>query len=349
MNSSSEDNKMELRARDIAEMMGVSTATVSLAINNKPGISKKKQQEIINKIHELHCEYLLKEESEHKGNITFTVFKRYGQIVNESPFFNYFLEGINYKLKKNGYNLMFEVMESSSPLEIQIAQLTSTNSCGLIIFGTEMQHDDLRAFKDSSLPFVVLDNAFREYDIDAVSINNTQGIELAIKYLTDNGHRKIGYIRSKTRITSFEERFTAFTYYLKKMGLSFDRQHIIDVEYSEKAAQVDTINYLQSHSDLPTAFFAENDLLGCSAMRGFKEFGYNVPDDISIIGFDNRPVTQLMHPNLATINVPKDIFGPAAVDLLLQRLEGGRTQSLKLEVGTNLIKGGTVKQIGKAL
>ena len=309
MNSSSEDNKMELRARDIAEMMGVSTATVSLAINNKPGISKKKQQEIINKIHELHCEYLLKEESEHKGNITFTVFKRYGQIVNESPFFNYFLEGINYKLKKNGYNLMFEVMESSSPFEIQIAQLTSTNSCGLIIFGTEMQHDDLRAFKDSSLR----------------------------------------YIRSKTRITSFEERFTAFTYYLKKMGLSFDRQHIIDVEYSEKAAQVDTINYLQSHSDLPTAFFAENDLLGCSAMRGFKEFGYNVPDDISIIGFDNRPVTQLMHPNLATINVPKDIFGPAAVDLLLQRIEGGRTQSLKLEVGTNLIKGGTVKQIGKAL
>ena len=76
-----------------------------------------------------------------------------------------------------------------------------------------------------------------------------------------------------------------------------------------------------------------------------QECGYRIPEDISVVGFDNRPISTLVEPQLTTINVPKDIFGPAAVDLLISRLDQGREQSLKVEIGTSLVKRESVKKI----
>ncbi len=104
---------MALRAKDIAEMLGVSTATVSLVLNNKPGVGDQKRQEIIEKIRELGCDYLLKDIPVTNGNIGFVVYKTIGKIVDESPFFNYILEGLNSSLTDYGYNLSFVEKYSS--------------------------------------------------------------------------------------------------------------------------------------------------------------------------------------------------------------------------------------------
>ena len=115
--------------------------------------------------------------------------------------------------------------------------------------------------------------------------------------------------------------------------------------YSEEDVKRDVKKYLEGRKRLPTAFFAENDLIGCSAIRAMQECGYRIPEDISVVGFDNRPISTLVEPQLTTINVPKDIFGPAAVDLLISRLDQGREQSVKVEIGTSLVKRGSVKKI----
>ena len=337
---------MEYRAKDIAQLMNVSTATVSLVINNKPGVSEKKRKEILEKIRELGCEHMLKEGPEHKGSVGFVVYKRFGEIVDESPFFNYFMEGVNGKLNQAGYNLNFNVMNCSMTNEEQLRHIRTMGCDGLIIFGVEMKHDDLRAFKESGLPFIILDNTFSESDVDSVAINNFQGVGLAVKHLYEKGHRKIGYIRCRTRINSFEERQQAFCAYLQQLGLQCEEKYVVNVGYSESDARDGIREYLSSHADdLPTAFFAENDFLGCGALRGIKDMGYRVPEDFSIIGFDNRPITQFVNPKLSTVNVPKDIFGPVAVDLLLERLEEGRTHSIKLQVGTDLIERGSAADL----
>ena len=80
-------------------------------------------------------------------------------------------------------------------------------------------------------------------------------------------------------------------------------------------------------------------------MQAMQELGIKVPDDISVIGFDDRPIAQMVQPKLTTVNVPKDIFGPAAVDLLMSKIRTGREQSVKLEIGTNLIRRDSVKKI----
>lgn len=335
---------MALRAKDIAEMLGVSTATVSLVLNNKPGVGPERRQEIMQKIKELGCDYMLKEQLVNKGVIGFVVYKREGSIVGESPFFTYILEGINSRVSKYGYTLNFVYIDKSMSVEEQEQQLKSGNYEGLIIFAVEMYYDDLQVFKDSGIPFTILDNSFQENDVDAVAINNIQGTSKAIDHLYTMGHRRIGYIRSRVRINSFDERYSAFLRKTERLGMPYCERYVIDVGYSENGVKEDVKTYLQEHKELPTAFFAENDLIGCNAIRAIQEYGLNVPDDISVVGFDNRPICTLIEPQLTTVNVPKDIFGPAAVDLLMSKLEKDREQSFKIEIGTSLVKRGSVKE-----
>ena len=336
---------MALKAKDIAEMIGVSTATVSLVLNNKPGVGELRRQEIIRKIKELGCEYMLKENVMNSGSIGFVVYKRRGNIVNESPFFTCILEGINYSVSKYGYHLNFIYLDKKMSLEEQECLLGNAHCKGLIIFAVEMQYEDLAVFKESGLPFVVLDNSFQENDIDAVAINNTQGTSKALLHLYEMGHRDIGYLRSKVRINSFDERYMVYKNQLKRLGLAFNREYEVDVGYSENEVKQGILNYLKSNSKHPTAFFAENDLIGCSAIHGIQEAGLSVPDDISVVGFDDRPISEVVKPGLTTINVPKNIFGPAAVDLLISKMEKAREQSIKIEVGTNLIIRESVKKL----
>lgn len=329
---------MALRAKDIAEMLGVSTATVSLVLNNKPGVGEKRRQEIIQKITELNCGYMLKEQRINKGTIGFVVYKREGSIIDESPFFTYILEGINSSISRYGYTLNFMYINKNMPRPEQEYQLRAGDYKGLIIFAVEMYYDDLQLFKDSQIPFAILDNSFQENDVDAVAINNVQGTSKAVAHLCEMGHEEIGYIRSKVKINSFEERYSAFKRKIKKMGRVFNREYVVDVGYSEEEVKRDVKSYLRGAARLPTAFFAENDLIGCNAIRAMQECGYKVPEDFSLVGFDNRPISTLIEPKLTTINVPKDIFGPSAVDLLISKIEHGREQSLKVEIGTSLIK-----------
>lgn len=336
---------MRYKAKDIAKELGVSTATVSLVLNNKPGVGEQRRREILEKIQELDCEYMIKDSIVNKGSIGFVVYKRNGSIIAESPFFNFILEGINDSIRKYGYNLNFLYLNKDTPPAEQEYQLKSSGCRGFIIFAVEMQMDDVQMFIDSKLPFTMLDNSFQERDIDAVAINNAQGTSKAVEYLYQMGHREIGYIKSKVRINSFDERRSVFKRKMHRLGLESKPEYVVEVGYSETEMREDFKLYLAQNPKLPTAFFAENDLIGCNAVKSLQEMGHHVPEEVSVIGFDNRPITDVIEPGLTTINVPKNIFGPAAVDLLISRMEKKREQSLKIEVGTNLIVRQSVKKI----
>lgn len=336
---------MALKAKDIAEMLGVSTATVSLVLNNKPGVGEKKRQEIINKIRELDCDYMLKTVPVNHGNIGFVVYKTYGSIIDESPFFNYILEGINHKILESGYRLTFIYLTNKMSVEEQAAHLHAMNCSGLIIFGVEMTRVDLQVFVDSQIPFVVLDNSFEDSDVDSVAINNAQGTSKAVQYLYSMGHREIGYIHCTERIVSFHERFRAFERNLRHLGLRLHEEFVYDVGYSEISVRENMKKYLQNADRLPTAMFAENDFLACHAVLAMQDMGLRIPEDVSVIGFDDRPICQMITPKISTISVPKTIFGGTAVGLLLEKIETPREQSIKTLIGTKLIIRESVKKI----
>ncbi|WP_434309257.1 LacI family DNA-binding transcriptional regulator [Hominifimenecus sp. rT4P-3] len=340
---------MTLRAKDIAEMLGVSASTLSIVLNNRPGVSDKTRTQILDKIKELHCEYLLKgpilaQTPPKKETVGFVVYKRFGDIITESPFFNYTLEGITAALKAQNYDLKFVYLDRELSRKEQEALLLESNCRGFLVYAVEMYEDDLEIFIHTPVPFVLLDNSFQTRDVDCVAINNSQGIYKAMRYLYEMGHRDIGYIKSRVSITSFKERFREYLRQQEEMGLIFHPDHVLEAGYSEPAVNAAMDHYLEHHS-LPTAFLADNDLLACYAMQALKRHGFSIPEDVSIIGFDDRPICRLVDPPLTTVAVPLSLFGPSAIELLLTKIENPRSQSLKVDIGTSLLPRASVAKI----
>ncbi|MDD3212056.1 MAG: LacI family DNA-binding transcriptional regulator [Eubacteriales bacterium] len=329
---------MALKAKDIAKMLDVSASTVSLVINNRPGVSDAKRREIIQRIKELDCGYLIKEQPQTVDNIGFVIYKRKGNIIDEAPFFSYYLESITATLRSMGYNMTVLYMSSNMSIEEQRQVLNNSDCKGFIVFAVEMIYEDMQVFKTSKLPFVMLDNSFQFNDVDTVAVNNMFGIYKATSYLYQRGHRRIGYLRSAVQINSFAERFSTYQTMLDKLGLPFREDDIVTLGYSDTEASADMRTYLATHADYPTAFVSDNDLLACGAIKGIKAAGLRVPEDISIIGFDDRPICLIIEPNLTTMMIPKDAFGTKSVELLIAKLQNKRNYNLKLEVGTMLIE-----------
>lgn len=337
---------MPIRAKDIAEILSVSPATVSIVLNNKPGVSDEVRNTIIGKIKDLNCEYLLKNipKTTNSGTIGFVVYKRVGNIIDESPFFKYSIEQINMCLNQHGYDFKFIYINKKSSYDENRSIIVESHCKGLIIFAVEMYEDDLELFINTHLPFVLMDNSFQTRDVDCVAVNNIQGVSKAIQYLAKMGHKKIGYIKSSIQINSFEERFKEYLNQLQLLELSYSPDFVLETDYSESGVASAVLNFLD-RGVYPTAFFADNDLLGCYALKEFKQNGYRVPEDFSIIGFDNRPICTLMEPQLTTVDIPQDLFGPSCANLLIEKIQHPRKQSIKVDIGTDLIIRSSVQAI----
>lgn len=336
---------MARKAKDIAKELGVSPSTISLVINDKPGVSKEKRREILQKLREEGCEHLLRFSTPERENIGFVVYKRKGNIINEAPFFSYFLESISEQLIKLNYNLSLLYLSSSMSAEEQSMVVADSKCVGFIVFAVEMVYEDMQVFKNSKLPFVMLDNSFLINDVDTVAINNVYGINKAVNYLYQRGHRRIGYIASKVVINSFADRQAAYRSSLKQLGLTLDPQMVVQVGYSDIEARRDMFDYITACQARPTAFVADNDLLACGAMKGIQDAGLDVPGDISLIGFDDRPICALVNPPLTTMMIPKGAFGTNCVDLLVGKIKNTRNYALKIEIGTPLIERESVRSI----
>ncbi len=337
---------MSIKAKDIARILGVSPATVSMVLNNKPGISEARRRQIIGKINELNGGYMLKKNIIATKNIGFVVYKRQGDIINESPFFSLIIEGLSQQAKKHGYTLVLIYINKEMSYDEQLRQILDNHCVGLVIFATEMFEDDLLSFKEINLPIVIVDNYFTDSNYDTVCINNKQGIFKAVNFLAECGHKKIGFIQSKVMINSFEERFLLYRFALNELGLEFDPNYVYDLSYSNDGSYLDMKNILiNDKPSLPTAVVAANDLLAFGAMRAFKESGYSIPQDLSIIGFDDRPICLYADPPLSTIAVSKDIFGLCAIDMLINRLVYKREICFTISIGVELIERGSIRRI----
>lgn len=338
---------MKYKSKDIAKELGVSTATVSLVLNDKPGVGAQRRKEIIDKICEMGCEHLLKSEAVDKGNVGFVVYKGTGEIINEFPFFSYLLENINKSMLLHNYKMNIIYLEQHMTAEEKKQMLIMSQCKGFIIYAVEMYARDLKIFRQIEQPCVYLDNLFPTEAVDTISIDNYLGVHQAVEYLYKMGHISIGYIKSKVKIQSFDERFEAFNKELQEKNLELSKEHIIRVGYLESETTKDVLEYLQHAKNLPTAFLADNDLLACYAVQGLKTMGYRVPDDVSVIGFDNRPICSFTDPTVTTVEIPREDMGIAAVKILFDKMGKKRETSYKSLIGTRLIERESVKNITK--
>jgi len=337
--------------REIAKELNISPATLSLILNNKPGVSDQTRASVLEKVVAMGYGHLIKTEKKayDTQTICFVVYIKHGKILNQHPFFLLLMESIESHARKFGYQILLVTMDSKSPIKERLKSLESINPKGIILFATEMSDEDIRLFTSLSIPYVAIDNDFPRLDVNTVSINNQLGTFQAIDYLVQQGHRNIGYLQSIDSISSFEERRQGYLDALKYFQLSLKSENIHQVRYTEEGSFQDIARLLEQHIQLPTAFVCDDDTIAVGAIRAFRLAGIRVPDDISLIGFNDRPNSAITIPPLTSINVPKASFGSNAVNsiisLIEKREQNSFDRSIKTRIATQLVIRGSVAKI----
>jgi len=334
-------DKMAAKIRQIAEIARVSPATVSLALNNKPGVSPATRARVLGIADDLNKTNGTQPFTTMiKGSVRFLKIVKHGHIVNRDHdvFIAAYVEGMDKEARKHGYNVEITHITIDQIGEF-ISHLNSSSSKGLIILGTELNGRDILAFESVNVPIVVIDTTYDFIKLDFVDMNNGEALYQIIRYFRDNNHRDIGMIWGEdVQARNFELRRLNFEQALRYYDLPFNPKNIITVDSTFNEAYQGVLQHLKKGGKLPTALFSANDLIASACIKAFKEFGIRVPEDVSIIGFDNLPMCEMLDPPLTTMRVSKQQIGEIAMELLVKRVNARPgTPMLKVSVGGELI------------
>lgn len=318
--------------RNLAEKLGVSTATISMVLNNKPGISEETREKVLAKVKAEGYNARRAPAASKKSHDHFSliIYKKHGKVVADTPFFSRLIESIEKEADGEGYRLSIRYISSDS----ELSEFSRSHLEGILLLGTEMAEEDLQAITNLNLPLVVLDNGFPQLPINTVSIDNIGGTTAAVKHLFEKGHTKIGYLKSSILIRNFTERFIGFESALRYNGLKPD--NIISLESTMEGAYRDMKEWLSSNKLTVTSFVADNDFIALGAIRAFREKGILLGRDISVVGFDDLPFAVINEPALTTVRVFNDVLGAAALNRMIDIIRNPNTPYSHTQIGTML-------------
>ncbi|MFV0362679.1 MAG: LacI family DNA-binding transcriptional regulator [Suipraeoptans sp.] len=333
---------MSITAKELAKKLSISAAAVSMALNNKPGVSTDTRNLVMDAALKYGYDFS-KISNKHtiSGSIYFVIYKNHGTIVTDTPFFSQVSEGVSLECKNRDCKLKISYVyedEDEETISKQIEDIQFSDCIGIILLGTEMAADDLRLFLNMPIPIVLLDAYFETVACNSVIINNVQGAYQAASYLIRKRGTQPGYLKSSYFISNFGERSSGFYKAVRSFGMASQGSIVHELSPSMEGAYADMLEIIKRGDKLADCYFADNDLIAAGALKALKENGYKVPKDIAIVGFDNLPISSMIEPTITTIHVPKEYIGKAAVERLLLLLKDSSLPPVKTEVLTTLIK-----------
>ncbi|MFV2093687.1 MAG: substrate-binding domain-containing protein, partial [Hyphomicrobiales bacterium] len=266
----------------------------------------------------------------------------FGRDITQSPFFFQLVRDIEREARKAGYDCLFTV----TPLEEADQKLqrlaTTSNNPGMLVLGANLTDEMLDRIAASCPKLVVIDNSAADTPHDSVVMNNRMGAKHAAFHLLKLGHRRIGYGYGEVRIPNFREREEGFHSALGEHGIELASADRLALPSDILGANSEFKNWLERRrTPLPTAFFCENDYMAIGALRALSQAGYHLPQDVSVIGFDDIAESAVTTPDLTTVHVSTDIIARAAISRLLSRASEEFPVPIKQIVDTRLIVRGS--------
>ncbi len=342
---------MKIKISDIARKANVSNTTVSLVLNNRLGVGHTTRKKVLEIAKDIGYE-ISKTEAKinftKKGIIKFYKISKHGHTVNRDHdvFIADYIFGLNQEARRRDYVLEVSYMEKIKSVKEIIKSIDVKRNRGIIILGTELDYDDIQLFTSVNIPLGFIDTYYESIGYDFVDMNNTSAVFKIVKHLSQSGHKKIGFINANTEVRNFRLRETALKKAFDFFNINYNREFVYSVDSTFTGSYNDMLKILQKTDKLPTALFSSNDIIAYGCIKALKEKNYLIPEDISIIGFDDLPMSSLMDPPLTTINVSKKRIGEVSMNLMINRIQQNNlTQSEKVLVGGKLIVRNSVKNI----
>lgn len=332
--------------KDIAKEAKVSVTTVSNVIH---GNYKKVAPETVERIQMLikrdnyvpnmTARSLVNKLSKIIGVINHVVPEKSGNFISD-PFHSVVIEGIEMKLREKGYYMMVRTVYSEEDL---FSLLRKWNIDGLIIIGL-FQDEFFERLTMANVPFVLIDSYVDNKKVLNIGLDDRRGGYLATKYLIDNGHRNIVFASPIIKRNGVvEERFIGYKMALDEANIPIKNQNVYQQEITITEG-IELGHKLSGRNDI-TAVFATADILAAGIISGLKEEGKSVPEDISIIGFDDLYISSLTAPRLTTIHQDPQEKGKVAVEALINVIEGNPMEDHNIVLPVSLKERHSVRNI----
>ena len=313
------------RLKDVALLAGVSEGTASLALNNKPGVNAKTQERVLKAAQEIGytpntiARGLARRKSNNIGLVVTDI---------ENPFFGSVIRFIDENLRDRGYNLTLSL--SNDLLELEDASLLrfiSDRVDGVLVVPTVKRREDFAIFESLSthkIPYVFVTSFYPAFDSDVVMADLEEGAYILTKYLLDLGHRDIMFFTTEVRdVLPSKIRMNGYLKAFKEAGIEPCKDAIVgchkpDFFYGYSNAK----KVLQTRK--PDAIMGINDILALGVKKAAMESGYNIPQDISVAGFDDVIFSSISQTPITTVrqDIPAMCF--EAVQTLINLIKGGQ-------------------------
>lgn len=338
---------MAIKNKEIAKLLNISPAAVSLARNNKSGVSEETRQ----KVNAIVMNSLRKEitaesaQTGKRGTIILAIHKRTGDVIADTPFFLSLFEAVREQTKTKSYELSIVNIDMQDNMDGYIKRCRAEGVEGILVLASEMTKEDLYSYYQVQIPVVLLDSFFPDIKFDAVGINNRDIIRESVKYAWEKGHTEIGFLQSTVYTRNFEERYLGYCQAMQEFGLKVKTEYTYYLHCTADKAYLDMKRQLEEGRKLPTVFLAGNDFLAAGAMKALKEKEIRVPEQVSLIGMDDIPLIRMMEPAVTSVRMYIDEIACMAIKRLLERIENPQLPYCKIEIGGELIERDSVRAI----
>jgi DNA-binding LacI/PurR family transcriptional regulator len=316
---------------DVAERAGVSKSLVSLVMRGSPQVSRQKREAVLRAADEL---------SYRPNAVARSLVRKRSFVIGvvlsnlHNPFFADVVDGIEGEAIASHYRALFNTGSLSPEREAAAVEtLLQLRTDGLILAGSALSTREIVAVS-TTVPVVLVTRPTRSPLLDSATNDDRAGARLAVDHLVALGHRAIAHIDGGTGAGAAARR-SSYMAAMRSHGLGAEIR-VLPGAFTEEGG-ASGVDRLLARGETPTAVFAANDLAAVGALHALEERGLRVPDDVSVVGYDNSSLAALGHINLTTIDQPRRELGAIAVRLLIERLDQGRSQARHLVVPPRLV------------
>ena len=331
--------------KDVAQRAGVTTATVSYAISGKRPISEETKRRVMQAIEELdyvpdlNARGLSMRDSKLIG-VVVPQTEPGDRLMFQNSFYSEVLGSIEYYARQQGYHILISATDAN---ESYLTLAKKRNLDGIIVIG--MYPDEFyQQMKKTRIPIVLIDSYCNDHYYHNIRIDDAYGSYLATHYMLENGHADIAFFAGQLKENGvMKKRLLGYRQALEEFSIPFRKEYVFEGQIDYKSGIVLANQLLHSGLNV-TGVVAAADILAIGAIKGFFEAGKRVPEDYSIVGFDDVEIAQYLTPGLTPIRQHICLKGQKAVELLLKHIEDPSLPKQEEILPLQLVARGSVKK-----
>ena len=311
------DSEKSPTIKQVADLAGVSTATVSRVLDDSSGVS----QELIDRVRSA-VRTLDYRPNRAARNLRKRVAQTIGVVISDiqNPFFTSVVRGIEKVLVEADFILLLCNSDEDPKREkIHLSTLKSEGVAGIILASTRSDAESYHQLLNSRTPLVGIDRTPEQLSMDVVSVTNNRGANNAVSHLADMGHRRIALICGPRQLSTARERYLGYEEAVRSRQLA-QSDEVVRFSDFRQSGGYDSMQSLLDLPEPPTAVLVANNLMTLGALQAIHERNLVIPDQIAVVGFDDVPWATSLQPPLTAVAQPTYELGIAAAQLLLDRL-----------------------------